>query len=137
MFLKLFLLNSFYFLFLYSKENEKVQIFQHPLTNMPPTAEGIETTYYLPKYSSLKFPIGEVITILCHLTNEGDKPYNVTAIMGSLNSPYDFNFHIQNYTYKQIGLVVKPGDEATFEYQFQVYYYYFFFFFLLLFSFLI
>ena len=30
--------------------------------------------------------------------NDGGKPYNVTAVMGSLNSPADFSMHIQNFT---------------------------------------
>jgi len=40
--------------------------------------------------------------------------------MGSLNSPYDFNFYVQNLTYKPLGVVVKGGEEITLEYQFQV-----------------
>jgi hypothetical protein len=50
----------------------------------------------------------------------GKNPLNVTAIMGSLNSPYDFNYFVQNFTYKPIGVVVKGGEEITLEYQFQV-----------------
>jgi len=72
------------------------------------------------RHADQKFPIGETVTVLCHLSNEGQLPYNVTAIMGSMNSPFDFNFHIQNYSYKPFGIVVKPGEEVTFEYQFQV-----------------
>lgn len=40
--------------------------------------------------------------------------------MASLNNPYDFNFYIQNFTYKTLGVVVKGGEEITLEYQFQV-----------------
>jgi len=40
--------------------------------------------------------------------------------MGSLNSPYDFSFYIQNYSFKPLGIIVKAGEEYTFEYQFQV-----------------
>lgn len=100
---------------------QQFQQFIHPLTNMPGSAEDVETSYFFPKYSDNKFPIGEVVTVLCHFSNDDQYPYNVTAIMGSLNSPYDFGFHVQNYSYKPLGLVVRPGDEFTFEYQFQVY----------------
>lgn len=65
-------------------------------------------------------PIGKTVTVLCHFTNHGDFPYNVTAIMGSLNSPVDFNYHIQNYSYKPIGVVVRSQEEVTLEYQFQL-----------------
>jgi hypothetical protein len=98
----------------------KPQVFIHPLTNMPGPAADVETSYFFPKYSNTKFPIGEVVTILCHLSNNDNIPYNVSAIMGSLNSPFDFSYHIQNYTYKPLGVVVRPGDEITFQYQFQV-----------------
>jgi hypothetical protein len=72
------------------------------------------------RHSDKKFPIGDVVTVLCHFTNQGEYPYNITAIMGSLNSPFDFNFHIQNYSYKPVGIVARPGEEITLDYQFQV-----------------
>jgi hypothetical protein len=65
-------------------------------------------------------PIGQTVTVLCHFSNQGDFPYNVTAIMGSLNSPADFSYHIQNYSYKPVGVVVRPQEEVTVEYQFQL-----------------
>ena len=65
-------------------------------------------------------PIGQTVTVLCHFVNHGDFPYNVTAIMGSLNSPMDFSYHIQNYSYKPVGVVVRSQEEVTLEYQFQV-----------------
>ena len=40
--------------------------------------------------------------------------------MGSLNAKYDFHHHYQNYSYMtQLGLV-KPDEEATFHYTFQL-----------------
>eukprot|EP00607_Mallomonas_marina_P004206 CAMPEP_0182429126 /NCGR_PEP_ID=MMETSP1167-20130531/25536_1 /TAXON_ID=2988 /ORGANISM="Mallomonas Sp, Strain CCMP3275" /LENGTH=201 /DNA_ID=CAMNT_0024612473 /DNA_START=204 /DNA_END=812 /DNA_ORIENTATION=- len=87
---------------------------------MPKSAVDIKTTFFFPKHSDQKFPIGETVTVLCHVHNDGQFAYNVTAIMGSLNSPYDFSFHIQNYSYKPFGLVVKAGEEYTFDYQFQL-----------------
>ena len=68
-----------------------------------------------------KFPIGETVTVLCHFTNTAEHyPFNVTAIMGSLNSPLDFNFHVQNYSYRPLGVVIRPDEEFTFFYEFQV-----------------
>jgi hypothetical protein len=92
----------------------------HPLTDMPSAATDVSTSYYFPSGSELSMPIGKTVTVLCHFHNEGDFPYNVTAIMGSLNSPFDFNYHIQNYSYKPIGVVVRSGEEVTLEYQFQL-----------------
>lgn len=86
---------------------------------MPGPHESVETSAYYPDHSDHKFPIGEVVTVLCHFTNNGEQPINITAIMGSLNSPFDFNYHIQNYSYRPFGVVVKPGEEMTFDYPFQ------------------
>jgi hypothetical protein len=75
----------------------------------------------LHRHADQKFPIGETVTVLCHFTNTAEHyPFNVTAIMGSLNSPFDFNFHVQNYSYKPLGVVVRPDEEFTFSYEFQV-----------------
>lgn len=101
-------------------KSSRQQAFVHPLTNMPNSAVDIRTSYFFPKHTDQKFPIGETVTVLCHLINEGQTSYNITAVMGSLNSPFDFNFHIQNYTYKPFGIVVKAGEEYTFDYQFQL-----------------
>ena len=61
------------------------------------------------------------MTVLCHFTNTAEHyPFNVTAIMGSLNSPFDFNFHVQNYSYKPLGIAVQTDEEFTFSYEFQV-----------------
>ena len=43
-----------------------------------------------------ELPIGETVTVLCGLVNDGDAPINVTNIQGSLNSPFDFNFYLMN-----------------------------------------
>jgi hypothetical protein len=92
----------------------------HPLTNMPFASEDIETSYYLPEHEDKKLPIGQVVTALCHFSNTGTAPYNITAIMGSLNSPFNFDFYIQNYSYKIFGVVVNPGEEVSLDYQFQL-----------------
>jgi hypothetical protein len=101
---------------------EQQQIFQHPLTDMPDAARDVATSFYFAPDESdgQRMPIGKTITVLCHFSNNGDFPYNVTAIMGSLNSPVDFGYYIQNYSYKPVGLIVRSGEEATLEYQFMV-----------------
>lgn len=101
-----------------AKEGERV--FTHPLTNMAGPSEDVDTSYFFPGHSDLKFPIGETVTALCHFSNDGESPLNITAIMGSLNFVYDFRHYIQNYTYKPFGIVVKGGEEVTLEYQFQL-----------------
>ena len=98
------------------------QNFVHPLTNPPGPSKDIETTFLYPELDkeSLKLPIGKTSVVLCHVVNDGRINYNITAIMGSLNHPNSFGLFIQNYSYKQIGVVIKPGDEMTFQYEIEV-----------------
>ena len=84
-------------------------IVSHPLTNMPMSAEDADITSFFPTNADHKFPIGGLITSLCHFSNEGLSNYNITAIMGSLNAPYDFKHHFQNYSYKSFNYIVKSG----------------------------
>lgn len=102
------------------KVEEEVRVFRHPLTDMPPAAEDVESAPFFPEHPDHKFPIGQVVTALCHFTNDGSTYYNVSAIMGSLNSPFEFQHHFQNYSYKPFGTIVKPGEEITFDYKFQL-----------------
>jgi len=92
----------------------------HPLTDMPGASEDIATHYYFPKNPDLRLPIGETVSILCHMENQGKKDYNISAIMGSLNNPFQFDLHIQNYTMKYVGVTANPGLEFSFEYKIQV-----------------
>lgn len=38
------------------------------------------------------------IKVVVSAHNDNSKPYNLTAIMASLNSPMDFSMYIQNFT---------------------------------------
>jgi hypothetical protein len=99
-----------------SQAQESQQQFVHPLSDMPGPSEDIETSFVFPDFESVsanaKLPLGETITVLCHFSNDGASPVNISAIMGSLNHALDFRYHIQNYTYKPFGMVVKGGEEV-------------------------
>ena len=99
---------------------EETRAFKHPLTDMPGSADDVETAPFFPNHPDHKLPIGEVVTTLCHFTNTGSSYYNISAIMGSLNAPFDFHHHFQNYSYKPIGMVVKGGEEISLKYSFQL-----------------
>lgn len=98
----------------------KTKAFKHPLTDMPRSAKEVETSHFFPVHSDNKMPIGDAVTALCHFSNDGSTVYNVTAIMGSLNSPVDFRHYFQNYSYKPYGVIVKAGEEISFKYAFQI-----------------
>lgn len=89
-------------------------------TGFPEGNEGIETSSYFPDHPDQKLPLGEAVSVLCHFFNDGNSPVNITSILGSLNSPFDLRFYVQNFTAKPFGIVVKEGEEITLEYQFMV-----------------
>lgn len=103
-----------------SQKAEDARNFKHPLTDMPGPAEDVSAVQYFPNQPDLKLPIGDVITVLCHFSNEGSGYYNISGIMGSLNAPIDFRHHFQNYSYKPFGVVVKGGEEISLKYTFQL-----------------
>lgn len=53
-----------------SEETQKSN-FKHPLTDMPTSAEDVETAHYFPTFTDLKFPIGQNVISLCHFSNQG------------------------------------------------------------------
>lgn len=106
--------------FVNGQNDDDSKMFKHPLTDMAPPSDDVQTSHYFPGHSDNKFPIGETVTALCYFSNEGGTFYNVSAIMGSLNSPMDFRHHFQNYSYKPVGMVVKAGEELSLQYNFQL-----------------
>lgn len=71
-------------LFVITLAQQQQQQFIHPLTDMPGPNEDVETSFVFPDYpmNSYKFPLGETITVLCHVSNDGSVPVNISAIMG-------------------------------------------------------
>ena len=91
----------------------------HPLSNLPAPGQ-VATGWFFPDHVGKKhFAAGKLVgshapvPFLCVFTiltrslqvevvlgfhNEATMAYNVTAIMGSLNSPMDFSIFVQNFT---------------------------------------
>jgi hypothetical protein len=51
--------------------DDSQRVFKHPLTDMPPAAKDFESAYYFPSFPDQKFPIGQNVISLCHLSNQG------------------------------------------------------------------
>ena len=54
-----------------SSEEAQKAAYKHPLTDMPAGAEDVETAHYFPAFTDLKFPIGQNVISLSHVTNQG------------------------------------------------------------------
>jgi translocon-associated protein subunit alpha len=92
----------------------------HPLTDLLSASPDVHAAYAFPDEMNAgnKMVIGKENTIVCGLVNKGDKAINVTMVFGSLNSPFDFRFHIQNFTGREYYRSIEAGQEASFEYNF-------------------
>ena len=95
-----------------STQPKKPPAFKHPLTRMPSSAAGVDTSFFFPDHSDMKIPMGELITVLCHFENNAKMPLNITSMMGSLNDNVNFGMYVQNYTQKMLGVVLKPGNST-------------------------
>ncbi|XP_018620741.1 translocon-associated protein subunit alpha-like [Scleropages formosus] len=64
------------------------------------------------------FPANSVVKFLLGFTNKGSEEFVVDSLDASFRYPQDFQFYIQNFTALQLGLMVPPQRQATFEYSF-------------------
>lgn len=100
---------------------DKTGAYKHPLTDMPPPHDAVETAFWFPKNAKKQFPAGQVGDVAVGFHNGAAEALNISAIMGSLNSPFDFNFHVQNFSYQIYDTKLQPGEEVSLEYQFMPY----------------
>lgn len=91
----------------------------HPLTDMPEASPDVVIGGVFPKLTDNKMPLGEPIDALIGFVNEGQETMNVTYVMGSINSPFDSNYYIQNFTKRDYNKMVHEDEEFTFRYRFQ------------------
>lgn len=66
----------------------------------------------------LDFPANNIVKFLLGFTNKGSENFVVESLDASFRYPQDFQFYIQNFTALQLGIVVPPQRQATFEYSF-------------------
>lgn len=66
----------------------------------------------------LDFPANNIVKFLLGFTNKGGENFIVESLDASFRYPQDFQFYIQNFTALQLGTVVPPQRQATFEYSF-------------------
>jgi len=98
---------------------------QYTLETLPSSGDLHTTVYFpaSPKVNPLskshEFIVGEEVTVLLGVANSGSRAYNLTYISGSLHSPFDYSYYIQNFTVSLIGAVIEAGSEISVEYKFK------------------
>lgn len=111
----------------YESAYEPEQINLHPLTDMPEASPDVITSYFFTKGIENGLPVGEEASVVVGLINNGEHSINITRAMGSLNSPFNFGFYVQNFTTgrdQQGGRVYQPqvevpaGEERSVEFSF-------------------
>eukprot|EP00899_Mesostigma_viride_P012794 jgi/Mesvir1/21515/Mv03958-RA.1 len=91
----------------------------HPLENLPPPSEDIQTIAVFPNNPEKTLPSGKVTEVLVGVYNGGSTTMNLTRIMGSLNMGWDFSYYVQNFTEVDYSVVLEPGAQASLSYPVQ------------------
>lgn len=92
--------------------------FIHPLTNMPDASEDVKVSSFFVSHPENEFPSGDDINCLVGFRNEGDEPFRLIGVMGSINYGYDFSVYLQNFTFAPFNATIPGGQEITFPYEF-------------------
>lgn len=62
----------------------------------PTTHPDVTASSVFPDFGKPRFPMGEPVDVLVAFANAGKQTFNVVELGGTLNSPYDFSFIVQN-----------------------------------------
>lgn len=81
-------------------------------------SQDASTAVLFPDYPDKQLPAGKPIYVLVGFLNKGEKDFIVESIDASFRYPQDYSYHIQNFTGTVYNSVVKPGQEASFNYAF-------------------
>jgi hypothetical protein len=78
----------------------------------------VRATVHFPDFADKKFNLGDRVNALIGFNNKGNHPFNVTAIGAYFHSPYDYSYYIQNFSYRDVGVILQGHWQVTFEYVF-------------------
>jgi len=83
------------------------------------SSPDLVTTVFFPDFPNKHFPVQSEVKCLIGITNIGDKTFNISYIGAHFHSPFDFSYYIQNFTVRELGVVVEPQNQLTLEYTFR------------------
>jgi len=99
-------------------DDEKADIQEEAAVELKPSPD-VTTAIIFPDFKDKHFHIGEKVTLLIGVHNTGAGEFNITGVQARLHSPYDYNYYIQNFTYREVGVSVGGKQQAGVEYVFQ------------------
>ncbi|XP_028391715.1 translocon-associated protein subunit alpha-like [Dendronephthya gigantea] len=94
-------------------EEEDLEI---PTLTASPDAE---TTILFTSHPEQEIAAGSIVDCLVGFTNNGKNDFVIEALDASLRYPQDYSYFIQNFTTRTLNRLVKPGEQATFDYAFK------------------
>lgn len=96
-------------------EGEEEEEKEDALKSSPDT----DTVVLFTKNPNQQFSAGVVTKCLVSFSNNGRNEFLVDMMEASLRYPQDYSYYIQNFTAFQYNTLVKPGEQASFEYAFR------------------
>jgi len=93
----------------YEEEAEAPKIAPHP---------DMKAAFVFPDFDKPHFPMGESVDMLAAFMNTGTKTFNITEVAGTLNSPVNFAFVVQNFTRQAVNMALRPNEERSVLYEF-------------------
>jgi len=78
----------------------------------------VRASVHFPDFPDRKFELGQRVSSLIGFNNKGPLAFNVTAIGAFFHSPYDYSYYIQNFSYRDVGVILQGHWQVTFEYVF-------------------
>ncbi|XP_046843328.1 translocon-associated protein subunit alpha-like [Xenia sp. Carnegie-2017] len=78
-----------------------------------------ETTILFTSHPEQEIAAGSIVDCLVGFTNNGKEDFVINALDASLRYPQDYSYFIQNFTSRTLKTIVKPGEQATFDYAFK------------------
>ncbi|CAB3983072.1 translocon-associated subunit alpha isoform X2 [Paramuricea clavata] len=78
-----------------------------------------ETTILFTSHPEQEIAAGSIVDCLVGFTNNGKADFVIEALDASLRYPQDYSYFIQNFTARSLNRLVKPGEQATFDYAFK------------------
>jgi len=81
-------------------------------------SNDVTTNVYFPDYPDRNFPLDTPITALIVFSNTGSKTFNISHCVSSLQSPFDLNYYVQNFTSGLMAVIVEPHRQITIEFKF-------------------
>lgn len=89
------------------------------LTNIPKPLSNVDVAYTFPNFAQeSQIIVGEDVTTVITVRNDGTSPVNVKYITGSINSAKAYSIFLHNFTTTAYGSTIPTDGEQSFEYKF-------------------